>query len=213
MNGLLFITHQTKQYTSLQSIEIALLGGCRQIQLRMKGCSLAEIESIAQKAKSLCDAYRAQLYINDHVEICMKVKAAGLHLGKNDRSPADARTILGHHSIIGGTANTFNDIQYMQSQGVDYIGLGPFRFTSTKQNLSPVLGLNGYAEIMSRCKESRIDIPVLAIGGITLKDIPSVLQTGVAGIALSSAILNAANPVEETERIIELINKYQTCRI
>lgn len=207
MNGLLFITHQTERCTYLQSVEIALLGGCRQIQLRMKESAPDEVESIAQKAKSLCDQYNAQLYINDHVMICRKIKATGVHLGKADMSPSEARTILGNDYVIGGTANTFEDILCLQSAGVDYIGLGPFRFTTTKKNLSSVVGLEGYTQIIKQCVENHIKLPVLAIGGITLKDIPSVLETGVAGIALSSTILNAENPVEETKKIIRLISK------
>lgn len=205
MNGLLFITHQTERYTYLQSIEIALKGGCRQIQLRMKESTPDEVELIAQKAKSLCDKYKAQLYINDHVMICRKIKAAGVHLGKADISPSEARTILGNNYIVGGTANTFEDIQHLQSEGVNYIGLGPFRFTKTKKNLSPVLGLKGYTRIIKQCIENHINLPILAIGGITIEDIPSVLETGVAGIALSSTILNAENPVKKTRKIIETI--------
>lgn len=205
MNGLLFITHQTERYSYLDSVGIALEGGCRQIQLRMKDLSVHEAIKIAEKAKALCDQYNAQLYIDDHVEICRQVKAAGVHLGKMDMPPSEARILLGNDFIIGGTANTFDDILHLHSEGVDYIGLGPFRFTETKKNLSPVLGPEGYSKIMNRCRDNHICLPVLAIGGITIEDIPAILQTGMSGIALSSTILNADNPVEETEKIIEMI--------
>jgi len=206
MNGLLFISHQTKQYTYLQSIKIALEGGCRQIQLRMKESTSHEVEIVAQQAKSLCKDYNAQLYIDDHVGICKKIKATGVHLGKTDMRPAAARAILGNEYIIGGTANTFEDILRLDAEGVNYIGLGPFRFTSTKKNLSPILGIEGYTKIINQCEENKIKLPVLAIGGITIKDIPSLLQTGVNGIALSSTILNATNPIEETKKIVEIMN-------
>ncbi|MDR2918087.1 MAG: thiamine phosphate synthase [Tannerella sp.] len=204
MNGLLFITHQTERYSYLESAEVALKGGCRQIQLRMKDAPVDEVIAVAEKVNVLCAQYNAKLYIDDHVEVCRHVSATGVHLGKTDMPPSEARALLGNSFIIGGTANTFDDIRYLQSEGVDYIGLGPFRFTATKKNLSPVLGLGGYTEIMSRCREHTICLPVLAIGGITLDDIPAILQTGVSGIALSSTILNAENPVAETGKIIEI---------
>ncbi|NDV59885.1 thiamine phosphate synthase [Bacteroides sp. 519] len=205
MNGLLFITHCTDRYTYLQSAEIALKGGCKNIQLRMKDSPVAEVEQTAIKTKELCDAYGAQLYIDDHVQVCLNVKATGVHLGKLDMPPAEARKILGNNFVIGGTANTFEDIRHLVSQGVDYIGLGPFRFTTTKKNLSPVLGLSGYQEIIAQCRLHSIDIPILAIGGITLNDIPVLMRTGIAGIALSSTILQADDPIMETNRILTFI--------
>jgi len=208
MNGLLFITHQTEKYDYLQSVEMALMGGCRQIQLRMKEALVEEVEKTARQAKALCDEHGADLYVNDYVEVCLKVNATGVHLGKSDMSPSEARAILSEKFIIGGTANTFDDLLSLSGLGMDYIGLGPFRFTATKKNLSPVLGLEGYRNIIRSCKENNIYLPVLAIGGITLDDIPDIMMTGVAGIALSSAILNAENPVEETRKIVAMMNSY-----
>ncbi|HCC50986.1 MAG TPA: thiamine phosphate synthase [Porphyromonadaceae bacterium] len=209
MNGLLFITHQTERYSYFQSVEIALEGGCRQIQLRMKDAPAGEVEEVARRAKMLCDTFNAALYIDDHVDVCRNVKAAGVHLGKQDMSPSEARRMLGNQYIIGGTANTFEDIAVLYKQQVDYIGLGPFRFTSTKKNLSPVLGLEGYRRIIKQCGEQGIFLPVVAIGGITADDIPDILQTGVSGIALSSTILCAANPVEETRKIVKQLTSKQ----
>ena len=206
MKGLLFITHQTEKYDYLQSVELALKGGCRQIQLRMKEASAKDIESTASHAKRLCDKYGAGLYIDDHVEICKKIGATGVHLGQSDMPPDEARSILGNKYIIGGTANTFEDIRNLSKKGVDYIGLGPFRFTTTKKNLSPVLGLEGYKNIINLCNRSGITLPILAIGGITINDIPDIISAGVSGIALSSAILNVENPVAETEKIVNILN-------
>lgn len=208
MNGLLFISHQTERYTYLQSIEIALKGGCRLIQLRMKDVPEEEVELTARKALDLCNAYNAKLFIDDHVEVCRRTGAAGVHLGKLDMRPSEARHILGNGFLIGGTANTFEDILYIYKEGADYIGLGPLRFTSTKKNLSPVLGFEGYRAIVSCCREAGLRLPIWAIGGITADDIAEILQTGVKGIALSSAILNATNPIEETKKIIHQIELY-----
>ncbi|MDR2682657.1 MAG: thiamine phosphate synthase [Dysgonamonadaceae bacterium] len=206
MNGLLFITHQTERYSYLQSVEIALAGGCRRIQLRMKEASPDEVEKTGFFAKALCEKYGAELYIDDYVEVCKNIRATGVHLGKTDMPPREARQVLGKGFLIGGTANTFEDIQRLNSEGVDYIGLGPFRFTTTKKNLSPVIGLSGYRQIMAQCKEHQIHLPVFAIGGITTNDIPEILSTGISGIALSSTILQAQDPVEETKRIIRILN-------
>ena len=212
MKGLLFISHQTEKYDYLQSVAIALQGGCQQIQLRMKDALIGEVEKTAIQAKALCDDYGAVLYVNDYVEVCLNVKATGIHLGKSDMPPSEARIILGEKFIIGGTANTFDDIRFLSGQGVDYIGLGPFRFTATKKNLSPVLGLEGYRNILRLCAENDIHLPILAIGGITCDDIPDIMKTGVAGIALSSTILNAVNPIEETKKIIDIMNKSVFCK-
>lgn len=205
MNGLLFITHQTAQYDTIQSAEIALKGGCRQIQMRMKDASVAEVAAVAARLKLLCDQYGAALYIDDHVEVCRTIGAAGVHLGQTDMSPVEARRLLGNRYVIGGTANTFEDICDLYKQQVDYIGLGPFRFTTTKKKLSPVLGLESYRTIMNQCRENKIQLPVLAIGGITFDDIPELLAADVSGIALSAAILHAEDPVAQTKAIVALL--------
>ena len=210
MNGLLFITHHTGEYGYIRSAEMALEGGCRMVQLRMKDSPPEEVEETARHILKRCKEHDALLFIDDHVEVCRKVKASGVHLGKLDMDPAEARKILKDNYLIGGTANTFGDIQRLADAKVNYIGLGPFRFTTTKKNLSPILGLDGYHQIMKQCKDQEINIPVLAIGGIETADIREILDTGVSGIALSSTILKAGNPVERTRDIIQLINQYQS---
>jgi len=200
-----FITHQTEKYNYLQSAQLALEGGCKWIQLRMKDASTEEVEAMALQIKSLCKKYDATFIIDDHVEICKKTEADGVHLGKNDMSPAEARKILGSQFIIGGTCNTYEDILIIKDS-VDYIGCGPFRFTTTKKNLAPVLGLNGYRDIVWNCRSNGINLPIVAIGGITVDDITDIFNAGANGIALSGTILNAGNPKAETERIVGTIN-------
>ncbi len=199
-----FITHHTDRFNTIESAEVALEGGCRWIQLRMKDASQAGLEITAVQLKALCWELGATFIIDDHVDVCKRVKADGVHLGKNDMCPAEARKILGDNIIIGGTANTFEDIKSLVARGVDYIGLGPFRFTNTKKNLSQILGLEGYAKIRQQCQEAGINIPIVAIGGITKEDIPALTELGY-GIALSSTILQAEDPVEETKEIIDLM--------
>ena len=141
-----FITHYTDQYTYLDSVRIALEGGCRWIQLRMKDTPTEDILPIAKETLTLCRQYEATFIIDDHVELAKQIKADGVHLGKLDMPITEARSILGKNFIIGGTANTLEDIRMHYEAGADYIGCGPYRFTTTKKNLSPVLGLEGYRE-------------------------------------------------------------------
>lgn len=198
-----FISHFTEQHTYLDSIRLALEGGIKWVQLRMKDATEDEIISVGTEVRRLCDQYGATFIIDDHVELVHKLKADGVHLGKNDMPIAEARNILGKDIIIGGTANTFEDIAAHYQATANYIGCGPFRFTTTKKGLSPTLGLEGYRSIMTKVKEAGINIPVVAIGGITAEDIPDIMQTGISGIALSGAILRAENPIEEINRILK----------
>lgn len=202
-----FITHQNNQYSTIEGAKEALEGGCKWIQLRMKDSPIDEVKATALELKEICKKYEALLILDDHVELTAELEIDGVHLGKYDMPPADARKKIGEQYIIGGTANTFEDIQQLVAQDVDYIGLGPFRFTETKKKLSPVLGLEGYKKIMEECRKHDIKVPVVAIGGITTEDISDIMQTGVSGKALSSAILNSSSPKTETSKIINLLNK------
>ncbi|MDR1739387.1 MAG: thiamine phosphate synthase, partial [Bacteroidales bacterium] len=109
------------------------------------------------------------------------------------------------NKITGGTANTFSDIEKHYADGANYVGVGPFRFTETKKNLSPVLGLQGYEDIVLQCNKAGIDIPIFAIGGIRIEDIPTLMRTGIYGIAISSLILDSNNPVETAKNLVNLV--------
>lgn len=201
-----FISHFTEKYAYLDGIHLALEGGCRWIQLRMKDATDEEVRPIAILAQKLCKLYGATFVIDDRVQLVKELKADGVHLGKNDMPISEARQILGKDFIIGGTANTFEDVKAHAEAGASYIGCGPFRFTTTKQRLSPILGLEGYRHITEQMKAHNIHLPIVAIGGITLEDIPHIIQTGVTGIALSGSILRADNPADETRMILKTIN-------
>lgn len=201
-----FISHYTDTITYLDSIRIALEGGCRLVQLRMKGASTDEMRPIAIEALRMCHEVGATFIIDDNVALVKEIHADGVHLGKNDMPVDEARRILGNEYIIGGTANTFEDIVTHIERGADYIGCGPFRFTTTKEKLSPTLGLEGYRSIIGKMKANGINIPIVAIGGITAADIPDIMATGINGIALSGTILRAEDPVGEMKRIIETTN-------
>lgn len=198
-----FITHSNNRYGFVDGARLALEGGCRWVQLRMKEATEAEFMAAAAEIGRLCKEHGATFVLDDHVEWVEKTGADGVHLGKNDMPIDEARKILGSDKIIGGTANTFEDVERLYRQGADYIGCGPFRFTTTKKNLSPVLGLEGYQHIVDQMKSHGIDLPIVAIGGILESDIKSILATGVSGIAVSGGILNAENPAEEMQRFLK----------
>ncbi|WP_418851410.1 thiamine phosphate synthase [Prevotella sp.] len=198
-----FITHSNTRYDYVEGARLALEGGCRWIQLRMKDAQEVEFLLAAKQIGAMCKEYGATFILDDHVEWVGITGADGVHLGKNDMPVDEARNQLGANRIIGGTANTFEDVERLWRQGANYIGCGPYRFTTTKKNLSPVLGLDGYRHIISKMKAHDINLPVVAIGGILQPDIKDVMATGVSGIAVSGAILNAENPVEEMKRFID----------
>lgn len=200
-----FITHSNNRYGYVDGARLALEGGCRWVQLRMKEATEAEFMAAAAEIGRLCKEHGATFVLDDHVEWVEKTGADGVHLGKNDMPIDEARKILGNDKIIGGTANTFEDVERLYRQGADYIGCGPFRFTTTKKNLSPVLGLEGYQRIIDQMKSHGINLPIVAIGGILESDIKSILATGVSGIAVSGGILNAENPAEEMQRFLKLV--------
>lgn len=201
-----FISHYTEKYSYLDSIQLALKGGCRWIQLRMKDASEEELLATAKQALALCKNYGATFIVDDNVLVAKEIGTDGVHLGKNDMPINEARKILGPDAIIGGTANTFEDICTHVASGANYIGCGPFRFTSTKKNLSPILGLEGYNNLISSCKNANFTLPIVAIGGITIDDIPAIMGTGVSGIAISSEVLRASNPIEKMQQIIKQVN-------
>ena len=199
-----FITHFTDRYSYYDSARMALEGGCRWIQSRMKDASSEELEQEAVKVRALCREYHAVFIIDDHVELVKRLHVDGVHLGKMDMPVAEARRILGNNFIIGGTANTFEDVKMHYEAGANYVGCGPFRYTTTKKNLSPILGLEGYRNIISRLKAENIAMPLVAIGGITKEDIPVIAETGVVGIALSGTVLRADDPVREMRELVEM---------
>ncbi|MBO2010430.1 thiamine phosphate synthase [Hymenobacter negativus] len=191
--------------TNPEAAELACQGGVRWVQLRVKNQPYATWKQLALDTQAVCHHYDAVLIINDNPRLAQEIGADGVHLGKEDVPPAEARAMLGSGFTIGGTANTFADVERLAAAGVDYIGLGPFRFTSTKEKLSPILGLAGYADILSRCRAAGIAVPIIGIGGITLADVVGLRETGLHGVAVSGAIGAAAEPVAAASQFVELL--------
>ncbi|MBB5634143.1 thiamine-phosphate pyrophosphorylase [Pedobacter cryoconitis] len=201
-----YISQPPQQGTHLTAIEKVLRAGGKWIQLRVKEQTEEVVLELAVQASNLCKAYNANLIVNDFPGLALKADAYGVHLGLDDMPIPEARAILGKDKCIGGTANTFSDICRRVEEGADYIGLGPFRFTSTKKNLSPVLGLEGYRQLMEQVHAAGIKLPIIAIGGILTQDIGPIIETGIYGIAVSGLLTQQNNPVENISLLYQEIN-------
>lgn len=186
-----------------QAAELACQGGVRWVQLRAKNLPAAEWRQRALATQAVCQHYGSTFIINDNPALALEIGADGVHLGQQDMPPAEARQLLGPAFIIGGTANTFTDVERLVAAGVDYIGLGPFRFTTTKEKLSPLLGLAGYAAVLAQCRAAGVAVPIVGIGGVELADVPALQVTGLHGVAVAGAIGDAANPTVAAKLFME----------
>jgi thiamine-phosphate pyrophosphorylase len=202
LHRLQYISQGADPAEHLQNIRHVLEAGVRLVQLRLKNVTDDVYSESAGKVKQLCEKHEAKLIINDNPLVAGKCNADALHLGLNDMGVPAAKKIAGKR-MIGGTANTIEHIRQRCAEGVDYIGLGPFRFTSTKEKLSPILGASGYTELIRKMREESLSTPVYAIGGIRLSDIADIMKTGVYGVAVSGLLTHAANK----EELVKEINK------
>ncbi|WP_335965227.1 thiamine phosphate synthase [Galbibacter sp. PAP.153] len=185
----------------IQNIKNVCESGVKWVQLRLKNESPPTILKTTLIAKSICEAYGVKLILNDYLEIAKELDVDGVHLGKEDSCPLLARKLLGPEKIIGGTANTKKDCRDLIDKGVNYIGLGPFRFTETKKSLSPILGIDGYHNIIVALRLKKHNIPIIAIGGILQTDLNLLKETGVYGVAMSGWLTNTANLEEKINTI------------
>ena len=201
-----YISQQAADGSHLTTIQQALAAGCKWIQLRIKNQPKEVILEQAIAANKMCLAYGAKLIVDDHPEIALKSGAYGVHLGLQDMHIAEARRLVGDKMIIGGTANTFAHILQRAAEGVDYIGCGPYRFTTTKENLSPIVGLIGFEKLVAQMNAAHIRIPVIAIGGILPEDVRPISQLGIYGVALSGAITFADHREQVVEQIYQHLN-------
>lgn len=184
----------------IDNIQSACSYGAELVQLRLKGLTNKEVLKAAEEVVEITKHFQTRLIINDYYKIAKQVKADGVHLGKNDSDPSIAKARLEDWQIVGGTANTIEDCRNLIDKKIDYIGLGPYQFTNTKKNLSPVIGYNGYLTIL---EELNTEIPIIAIGGITLNDVPEILKTGVYGIAASGEITKDFNLINQFNKLIK----------
>ncbi len=200
------ITNEGSSLSILEQVEAFCKGGARWVQLRIKKPDEKGFHEIALRAREITERNDCALILDDRVEMVKEVEADGVHLGEKDMNPDKARNILGQKALIGGTADRSERVEELAPL-TDYIGCGPFRNTRTKKALSPILGLEGYRQIMEGIKEKGIRTPILAIGGIQKSDISELLRIGVFGIAVSSNITEAKDPVRRTADLLEALEK------
>ena len=203
-----YITQDLPNFSHAELAEFACKGGANWIQLRIKNKSYEDLLKIAQETKLVCLKYGAKLIINDNVQITKEISADGVHLGKDDINPREARKILGDNFIIGGSTNNMEDVRRQMADGCDYIGVGPYKFTSTKEKLNPVLGLEGIRSTTKILKTFVVSTPpLIAIGGIKLEDVELLMQTGIKGVAVSSAINLAEDKTEATLKFVTSLRR------
>lgn len=202
-----YISQGSSTEEHLINIRGALEAGCDWIQLRFKDKKEMQESKLAERVKEFCGKYKATFIINDFVDIAKAVDADGIHLGLDDDSVVNARAVLGKDKIIGGTANTLQHVLKRIEEKCDYVGLGPFRFTTTKEKLSPILGAEGYTKIVNELKAKNLFVPIYAIGGIETGDIEAIMNTGVHGIAVSGLITKKPNKKELVEQLNTLMHE------
>lgn len=183
-----FITGSNPRLPHADEVRQVCEAGVRFIQFREKHASVEGTKRMAETALAVAQLYDALFIVNDYLEVAEAIGAHGVHVGYDDASPAEAREKLGSQAIIGGTGNTFDHVQQLYQQGVDYMGIGPFRHTDTKDQLKPLLGLKGYETLSQKMQETGINTPVYAVGGLMAEDVSLIQESGVSGVAVSSAI-------------------------
>lgn len=204
-----YITSTSSPVSVVEQVRQVLEGGCRWIQVRMKDATDEEISKAMEEIKPMCLDKEAFLILNDRVELAKTLDVGGVHLGKMDMLPSKARLVLGPAAVIGVTANTIEDVMAVRALDIDYIGIGPYRFTETKKNLAPVLGLEGIRAICEDMRQREINIATVAVGGIRPEDVVPLMETGVNGLAVSGAIAFAPDIKAATEEFLRLLEPYE----
>ena len=182
----------------LNIIEEAIKGGTTIVQLREKTASTKEFYQLALKVKEITSKYDVPLLINDRIDIALAVDSDGVHIGQDDMPAGIARKIIGKDKILGVSASTVAEAKKAEADGADYIGSGAVFPTATKDDADSVSKLQ-LKEIVHS-----IDIPVVAIGGITLENADTLKDTGIAGFSVVSAIMSADNPREASQKLKEI---------
>ncbi len=191
-------------------VEETVAAGATMVQMRAKRLDTADFFELAVQVSDVLKGRSIPLIINDRVDIALACRADGVHLGKKDLPLPLARSLLGKKRIIGISVNTIEEALAAESQGADYLGVGPVYLTSSKQDLPKILGTEGFSAITSAVK-----LPVLAIGGIDAAHAGEVAAAGADGLAVISAVLGAEDVTEATKNLMtvfagEKARRFQT---
>ncbi|HEY3250838.1 MAG TPA: thiamine phosphate synthase [Ignavibacteria bacterium] len=180
-----------KKYTHVDIAEMAIKGGADMIQLRAKEMGSSELINIAGTILKMCIKKNVTFIINDRVDIAMITDADGVHLGLRDIPIHEARRLLGKNKIIGGTAHSLNEACDAQNDGANYIGYGHIYTTYSKHKPEKPKGIKNLKEVVKK-----IEVPIIAIGGITIENAGDVMSTGCYGIAVISSVVKASDPAK-----------------
>lgn len=196
------LTVATQRADDLTTVEAVLAAGAPAIQVRVKDAVDRDHLAVAGAITQRCRAADAICIVNDRVDIALACDADGVHLGADDLPVAVVRRLAGDRLLIGGTARDPETARRLESEGADYLGVGPIHTTSTKDGLPDPLGLERLAAICSA-----VSIPVIAISGLTAERVPDVRRAGAAGVAVMSAVMTAAAPAEATRQLLDTIEE------
>ncbi|MBD5212914.1 MAG: thiamine phosphate synthase [Bacteroidales bacterium] len=199
-----FISKGDNKTLVVEQVKEALAGGCQWIELRMEGASDEDIRQAISEIKPMCQEADAFLIISGRVDLCKELELGGVHLKKSDMLPSKARLELGAGPVIGVDANTVEDITSVRSLDIDYISLSPFR----KENDDNALGIEGVKKLAEEMDRLEMETPRVAAGNILTDDVDAIMNTGVNGIAVSKAIADSRNIVDETRKFIKLLEPY-----
>lgn len=186
-----FITHDIHQHSHIEQANIACSAGAKWVQYRCLTKNDEELLEDINAIAAICDDWGATLIVTDHIHLNGEADIQGFHIEDMDADFVKLREQLGEAVTIGGSSNTLEGLIRLAKEGADYAGFGPFYTTTTKPNNAPLLGVEGYEQAMIALKAQEINLPVLAVGGITLSDIDPLMLTGIFGIAVSAAINQA----------------------
>ncbi len=200
-----FITHDLPHYPHVEQVQVACEAGAKWIQYRCFSKTdddlLKEIDTIA----AVCDDWGASLIVTDHIHLKGKADIQGFHIEDMNADFFAIRQQVGDEFTLGGSSNTVENLIRLANEGADYAGFGPFKVTTTKPNNSPLLGVKGYIDAVEQLKSKQLDFPILAVGGIKIQDVERLMQTGIYGIAASSAINQSGNLYEAYREFYQLI--------
>jgi len=191
-----FITHDIDQHSHIEQAQIACAAGAKWIQYRCLTKNDDELLQDINAIAEICDDWGATLIVTDHIHLNGKADIQGFHIEDMEADIISIRAQLGEAITIGGSANTVENLIRIAKDGADYAGFGPFSISTTKPNNAPLIGVEGYRKAMLELNKHNINLPVLAVGGVTIDDVDAVMETGVFGIAASSAI-NQAEDMHE----------------
>ena len=193
-------TVQQTRFSHVELAEMAFAGGADTIQLRQKEGSTRELIETARDMKKRCAEAGVTLIVNDRLDVALASASDGVHLGQDDFPIPLARDILGPDRIIGGSAATLEEAEKCVADGADYIGFGPVFPTDSKDDAGPVSGIEVLAEVVRR-----YPLPIIAIGGISIKNAAEVIRAGAHGIAVISAVCCQDDPAQATRALFQAL--------